>query len=184
MNAGPREQRVKAIERPHANLLIYYALSSFVLGPLFPVVLVPRFFRYYTLHYRFDNEGISARWGILFRKEIHLTYSRIQDIHLRSNFVERWLSLGRVEIQTASGSAKAELTVEGLLEFEEVRDFLYSKMRGHHDAGARAARGAGATAPVVSGAADDLASTLREVAGELRAIRETLESRSGTNPDD
>jgi putative membrane protein len=145
---------------------------------LFLVLLTPRFFRYHTLRYRFDEEGISARWGILFRKEIHLTYSRIQDIHLRSNFVERWLSLGRVEIQTASGSARAELTVEGLLEFEEVRDFIYSKMRGHRDDLRREGVPAAVTMRSAAGGdLDELTATLREVAVELRAIRAALEKR-------
>ena len=174
MDPASRDHTVLQIERPHENLLVYYALSSLVLGPLFLVALIPRFFRYETLRYHFDDEGVSARWGILFRKEIHLTYARIQDIHLRSNFVERWLRLARVEIQTASGSAKAELTVEGLLEFEAVRDFLYSKMRGIAAGGARAAR----AAPEIDSSDEaDLARTLTEVAAELRAIRAILERR-------
>ena len=57
------------------------------------------------------------RWGILFRREITLTYARIQDIHLTSNLVERWLRLARIQIQTASASASAEMTLEGLHEF-------------------------------------------------------------------
>jgi putative membrane protein len=180
------QQRVFAIERPHRNLLGYYVLSSFVLGPLFLIPLIPRFFRYETLHYRFDEEGISMRWGLLFRKEIHLTYSRIQDIHLRSNFVERWLGLARVEIQTASGSAKAEMTIEGLLEFEEVRDFVYSKMRGFRRAAAAAPApvASGPSAPVPPEASNELAAVLAEVAGELRAIREAIESRRESAPPD
>ena len=179
------ESSVLAVERPHRSLLTYYVLGSFVLGPLFFIPLIPRYFRYHTLRYRFDDEGVSARWGILFRKEIHLTYARIQDIHLRSNFVERWLKLARVEIQTASGSAKAELTVEGLLEYEAVRDFLYSRMRGIKTADASADRSSGPAWPESAGVADgDLALTLREVARELRGIRTALEARSGRGAPD
>jgi putative membrane protein len=179
------QQRVFAIERPHRKLLGYYVLGSLVLGPLFPILLIPRVFRYETLRYRFDEEGISMRWGVLFRKEIHLTYSRIQDIHLRSNFVERWLGLARVEIQTASGSSKAEMTIEGLLEFEEVRDFVYSKMRGFMR-GTATTPTAHAAAPISTMSPEgstELATILREVAGELRAIREAIESRSSVPPD-
>ena len=174
-----------AVDRPHRNLLTYYLLGSFVLGPLFFIALIPKYFRYRTLRYRFDDEGVSARWGILFRKEIHLTYARIQDIHLRSNFVERWLKLARVEIQTASGSANAELTVQGLLEYEAVRDFLYSKMRGSRSSDATPDRAALPARPENVGPVEtDLAATLREVAKELRGIRSTLESRSATKPPD
>ena len=171
------ESAIFAIERPAPNLFTYYALSSLVLGPLFFVLLIPLYFRYHTLRYRFDEEGISVRWGILFRREINLTYARIQDIHLRSNFVERWLNLARIEVQTASGSAGAEMTLEGLLEFEEIRDYLYSRMRGSKDLRPPAMQGPAAGAEVEGAAMMELAHTLREVAAELRSLREALAGR-------
>src|SRR5690606_32015343 len=116
--------------RPHPALLRYYALSSLVFGPAFLAVLLPRYFRFRTLRYEFDDEGVSMHWGILFRREVSLTYSRIQDIHLTSNVLERWMGLAKIEVQTASGSAKAEVTAEGLREFEAVRGQLYSGKRG------------------------------------------------------
>ncbi len=161
---------VRDIDRPHPNLFKYYFLQSFLLGPLFFIILIPRYFRYHTLRYRFDDEGVSMRWGILFRREISLNYTRIQDIHLSSNFVERWLDLARIEVQTASGSASAEMTIEGILEFEQVRDFLYSKMRGATDD--RVASVKDSEAP-----ADELAMVLREVAAEVRKLRERMEQR-------
>jgi putative membrane protein len=125
------------------------------------------------MRYSFDEEGISMKWGILFHREIMLTYARIQDIHLTSNLVERWLRLARIQIQTASASASAEMTVEGLHEFELVRDFLYSKMRGvRHAPGTPSAQTHAAPA-----ASHDLAAALRDVATELRGVREALERR-------
>jgi len=173
------ESAIFAIERPSPNLFTYYLLSSLVLGPFFIFPLIPLYFRYHTLRYRFDEEGISMRWGILFRREINLTYARIQDIHLRSNFVERWLGLARVEVQTASGSSGAEMTLEGLLEFEVIRDYLYVRMRGAHGQVARAGSAVASPADVVvdPAAANELAATLREVTAELRAVREALERR-------
>ena len=97
------EQEIMGIERPHPKLLTYYFLTSLLLGPAFFTILIPLYFKYHTLRYRFDDQGISMRWGILFHREITLTYARIQDIHLSSNFVERWLGLARVQVQTASG---------------------------------------------------------------------------------
>jgi putative membrane protein len=172
---------VFTIQRPSPKLWTYYVLMSFFAGPFFFVVLVPLYFRYHTMHYRFDREGISMGWGILFRREINLTYSRIQDIHLVANFVERWLGLARIQIQTASGSARAEMTLEGLLEFEHVRDFLYSRMRGARDA-------RGEVSPATTGAPDaarstgDLADVLAEVAAELRALRQALENARSAAP--
>jgi len=162
-----------ALERPHPDLLKYYLLSSLVVPPAFPFVAPYLYFRYHTLRYKFTNEGISMSWGILFRREIIINYARIQDIHLRSNLVERWLGLARVLVQTASGSAGAEMTLEGFKEFETVRDFLYSKMRGVKDP----AHPAPAATPVAPAQDAALAAALREVAAELRATRLALPAR-------
>ncbi len=175
------ESEIFALERPEQSLLYYYAFTSLLFGPLFFVPIIPLYFRYHTMRYRFDDEGVSMRWGILFRREINLTYARIQDIHLVSNVVERWLGLARIKIQTASGSAKAEMTVEGIAEYDALRDFLYARMRGTRAAAAPAAAAAvteiESAAGSVSGAASaELAATLRSVAEELKRVRRALES--------
>lgn len=70
------------------------------------------------------------RWGVLFRREVYLTYRRIQDIHLTRNVLQRWMGLAKISLQTASGSKHAEMAIEGVLEADELRDYLYSQMRG------------------------------------------------------
>jgi putative membrane protein len=154
------EKEILAIERPSPRLLVYYFLRS-VLFPLRLIVLPYDFFRYQTMRYRFDADGVSMSWGVLFRREIHLTYARVQDIHLTSGLLQRWLGLAELQIQTASGSAGAEMTIEGLLGVEALRDFLYSRMRG-----ARETRHSSESA---------LERALGEVASELRRTREALE---------
>ncbi len=121
---------VRKITRPDRVLLTYYFISSFIMGPFFFVPLLPLFFKYHTLKYSFDESGISMSWGILFRREIYLTYRRIQDIHLSRNIIQRWLGLATVAIQTASGSASPEMSIEGIMAAGELRDHLYSRMRG------------------------------------------------------
>ena len=172
--------QVLTIERPHRTLLRYYALGLVVYLPVFPVlpfVALLLYFRYHTMRYRFDQQGVMMRWGILFRREIVLAYARIQDIHLTSNVVERWFGLARIQISTASGSAAAEMTIEGLREFELVRDFLYTQMRG-----------AGATAPppallgavrMESAAMAAVCDALHQVSEDLRAVRVALETSRG-----
>ena len=171
---------IKAIERPHPKLMKYYFICCLLTGPLFPILILPYFFRYHTMRYRFDDEGISMRWGILFRKEVLLNYARIQDIHLVSGIIERWLGLARIQIQTAAGSANAEMTLEGLLEYQAVRDFLYSRMRGvkektTHPASPRTA--GQAVASLDAKTAEELTATLRAVCDELRAMRQAIEKQ-------
>ena len=120
----------RQVTRPHSRLLTYYTLCSLLTGPLAPILFVPAFLKYKTLQYRFDDSGVGMSWGILFRRETYLTYQRIQDIHLTRNIVQRWLGLATVSVQTASASSTPEMSIDGILEANALRDFLYAKMRG------------------------------------------------------
>ena len=151
-------------------------------GPGLVVMLPYLYFRFHTLRYRFDDEGIHMKVGILFRSEVNLTYARIQDIHLHSNFIQRWLGLANVQIQTASGSSGAELVIEGFKEYEAIRDFLYTRMRGYkeqHKATANISSTSGG--PVVTRASADenseTISLLINIRDELRRTRELIEQR-------
>jgi uncharacterized membrane protein YdbT with pleckstrin-like domain len=183
------EKRVFAITRPHQNLMTLYVIRCVLAFPLLPILLPYLFFRYHTLRYRFDREGVGMAWGILFRREVYLTYTRIQDIHLSSGLIQRWLGLADIQVQTASGSAQAEMTIEGLLEHEMVRDYLYQRMRGlrehPHDmaaaapadaapAGAAGADGTGGSGG--AGASDEAVALLHAIAADVKATRELIES--------
>jgi putative membrane protein len=122
--------RPHEITRPHPRLMHYYLLIALLTGPFSPLVILPLWFNYLTLRYEFDDRGVSMKWGILFRREILLTYRRIQDIHLTRNIVQRWLGLATISLQTASGTSGAEMSIEGVLEADALRDYLYCKMRG------------------------------------------------------
>lgn len=159
---------------PDSSLLTYFLISSLALGPFFLFSFLPLYFRYRSLRYEIDDEGITARWGVLFRKEISLNYARIQDIHLTSNLLERWLGIAKIQIQTASGNAGAELTIQGVPEFDAIRDFLYERMRGAKDVGpARETATPQVPSALPPGAVDELTATLREIAADVRALRES-----------
>jgi len=169
------QKQLFSIERPHKNLLKLYLIRVVLSGPFAVFTFPLLFFRYQTMRYRFDEEGVHIKWGLLFRREINLTYARIQDIHLTSGIVQRWLGLADLQIQTASGSASAEMTIEGMLEFQEIRDFLYKRMRGNRDK-APGARGATSAAALSN---PEALSLLREIHGELKATREALAGSGG-----
>lgn len=174
---NPPAPPIHGTRRPDRNLLWSSLLSSFAYGPFFPFAMIRAFLRWRTLVYRFDREGVHMAWGILFRREVTLAYSRIQDLHLTSNIVERYFGLARILIQTAAGSANAEMTIEGLTDFEAVRDFLASRMRGAKDAlhGETAAGEAIGLDPL-----HEVAARLAETAAELRALRLALgQGRAG-----
>lgn len=167
------------ITRPDPALMTYYLIvAAFTLFG-FPFVILPLYFKYQTLKYRFDDKGVSMSWGILFHREIYLTYRRIQDIHVTRNFIHRWLGLAAVSVQTASGSAGAEMTIEGIRNPELLRDYLYAQMRGARgesdDPSTLPSRGL--TATTIEGdagptaTADEALLLLREIRDDLRRLR-------------
>lgn len=164
--SSPRAEAIFAIERPHPKLLWQFMLYALLSLPAFPVVGTLLYFRYHTLRYRFDEQGVSISYGILFRREAFLTYARIQDIHVKRNILERWLGLGTVEIETAAGSGGGPEVVVGLEEYEAVRDFLYARMRGAVTPTAKTALEAPATETL-----------LCEIRDALRDVRDAVKER-------
>lgn len=185
MNGEPVPERIRALERPDPALWTYYVIRAICTGPGMVVVFPYLYFRYHTLRYRFDEEGIHMKVGILFRREVNLTYARIQDIHLRSGIIQRWLGLGNVQIQTASGSSGPELIIEGFKNFEEIRDFLYTRMRGYQSPHASAGTPSTGSVPALgtgksSAAESEAVSLLLGIRDELRRTRELLETKRAT----
>ncbi|MSU58004.1 MAG: PH domain-containing protein [Pedosphaera sp.] len=183
METRPDDAKILVLERPHPALWKYYIICAIFTGPGIVFTLPYLFFRYHTLRYRFDAEGVHMKVGILFRREINLTYARIQDIHLRSGIIQRWLGLANLEIQTASGSAGAELVVEGFKEYEAIRDFLYTRMRGYHPGKTSMPATAVSTTPAtVTGENAEVVSLLLEIRDELRRTREALDATTPQPP--
>ncbi len=160
-----------SITRPDPALLNYYTIVAICTLVGFPFVFLPLYFKYHTLKYKFDDKGVSMSWGILFRKEIYLTYRRIQDIHVTRNFIQRWLGLAQVSVQTASGSAGAEMTIEGIRNPELLRNFLYQQMRGVKESVDEEGE-----ADAGEGNSDEALKLLREIHGELCALRQSWET--------
>jgi putative membrane protein len=176
------------ITRPDPVLMLYYVLVSLLAGPAFVFVLAPLYCKYLTLRYRFDDKGISMSYGLIFKRETLLTYRRIQDIHLTHNIVQRWLGLATVSVQTASGSAGAEIAIDGILEFDALRDFLYQRMRGarglDQEELAKAAQSsvqgalAGDGDSTLSTEADEATALLREIRDALVTLASRGEAQS------
>lgn len=171
MSQAARAFDPSAISRPHQRLMTYYVIVALLSLPAFPVLVVVLYIRYRTLRYRFDDEGVWRRQGLLWRREVNVAYRRIQDIHLTNGLIQRWLGLATVSIQTAAGAATPEVVIEGILEAEALRDYLYTKMRGVRDG----TSGAGPAASHAGAAAGDEAlALLTDIRDSLRRVEERL----------
>ena len=177
-HGAPAGFDASTITRPDDSLLRYYAIVSVFALVAFPVVFLVHYVRFRTLRYRFDDEGVWMGWGWLWRQEISLTYRRIQDIHVTKNIIQRWLGLASVQLQTAAGGAAPQMVIEGVLDAEKLRDFLYIKMRGARGEMADHAR----TNESVQPGSDQVTVLLREIREGIErqnARIEKLETRLG-----
>lgn len=173
-----------SITRPDPALNTYYLITSALTLFLFPFVYIPLYFKYNTLRYRFDEEGVSMSWGRFFQRETYLTYKRIQDIRVSRGVIQRRLGLSELALQTASGGSSAEMKIEGIKDADALRDFLYERMRGARDgeedgaggmgSGPEGAPGAGAGGGIGGGGegpvADEALALLVEIRDELRRV--------------
>ncbi|MBA2434681.1 MAG: PH domain-containing protein [Chthoniobacterales bacterium] len=174
ITAPTSDQDIFTLSAPDPALWKLYLIRALFTGPGVIFVLPYLYFRYHTLRYTFDEEGIHMRVGILYRREVNLTYARIQDIHLRSGVIQRWLGLADIQIQTASGSADAELIIEGFKEYGRIRDFLYTRMRGYHAAGRSLPNESSETAAASTNPNAEMIALLQTIRDELRQTRESL----------
>lgn len=172
----------KTTTRPIPALMTYYVIVSLLTLIGFPLFILPLFFKYQSLHYRFDDEGISMSWGVLFKKEVYLTYRRIQDIHVSRGIIQRHLGLATVSVQTASGSAGAEMSIEGIGDPEGLRDYLYARMRGSRDEPATPEHGE--TQSHAGTPADEALGLLHEILEEIRSIKQARHGDVSEGPVD
>lgn len=164
--------------RPIPALLKYYAIISCFSFVFFPVVFLPLLFKYNSLRYKFDDEGVSMSWGILFKREVYLTYRRVQDIHVTHGIIQRQFGLATVSVQTASGSMGAQMSIEGIGDPEGLRDYLYSRMRGSRETQTTvrspqdnpASPNGGSPAPP-----DEALVLLKDILEEVRGLRRSRE---------
>lgn len=179
-------EQLQTIDRPDRKQVTLIILSSVFASliscgfatPFVLLGIIPVLIRYYTTRYRFDESGVGVSWGFLFKQESHLTFDKIQDIHLRRGLLERWLGLGTVDVQTASGSAGAEVSLYGLTEFDEVRDFLYKEMRSARGMDRPKKTKEGVGGPITQASGDEAIALLREIRDEVQRLQ-----REASRPD-
>lgn len=167
------------LEIPAPQLLTYYILTALISGPFIIFALPAIWFRYKTLKYRFEETGMRMQVGLFFRHESVTAYRRIQDIHVSSGLVQRWLGISSISIQTASGSAMPEIVIEGVTEPDRLRDWLYERMRGAkglQPAGLETVESNG----MISNAArpDEATEILREIRDNLAQLVQRSESKN------
>ncbi len=84
-----QQQQIYDITRPHHKLLTLYTLRSLLTTVLFPIIFLRLYFKYHTLKYRFDGEGIAMSWAWKISPEPKMSLSGWRFTRSRKN--SHWL---------------------------------------------------------------------------------------------
>ena len=86
-----------------------------------------------SLEYVIDDDAVRAQGGVYWRKTVAVPYSKITNIDVTQGPLQRKYGLSTVHVQTAGAggpsAARAELTLEGLKNAEEVKEAILEKVR-------------------------------------------------------
>jgi uncharacterized membrane protein YdbT with pleckstrin-like domain len=139
----------------------WWLVAMFLMGPY-----------YRSLHYEIQDDEVVVRAGIWTKSVKHVPFRTVTNLTVKRDVMDRWLSLGTLNIQTAgmSGQTGAEEHLVGLANVQEVYDAVATELR----------RFRGGMAPTQAEVEEEIVpvqpNALNELLVEVRAIRRSLES--------
>jgi membrane protein YdbS with pleckstrin-like domain len=92
---------------------------------IFTAYWIPKY--YESIVYKLTNDKIIWRRGVWFKKTGVVPYNRITNIDITQGPISRKFKIASLKIQTAGYSgqqANAEIKIEGMEQFEELREML------------------------------------------------------------
>jgi len=165
---------------PPVNVLIV-PVSLFILFLLvvgFTAFWIPKYCK--SISYVFTQSEIIAERGVWWKHKSIVPYNRITNIDIVQGPLSRRFGLANIRVQTAGYSATgggggrtAEVSILGVKNFEEIKEFLLKLVRRLRPVAVEAE--IEATAPE---------GTANQMLAELRRIREILKSQKNTQSAD
>ncbi|MDD2778486.1 MAG: PH domain-containing protein [Methanocellales archaeon] len=114
-----------------------FVVTFFVLVPLLALLIFVAYWipKYYdTVLYKLTENEMVWRRGVWFKNTGIVPYNRITNIDIAQGPISRMLRIASLKIQTAGYSApsggKAEIKIEGMEQFEELRELIMGFVRG------------------------------------------------------
>jgi len=97
---------------------------------IFIAYWIPKY--YETMIYKLTKDEIVWRRGVWFKKTGVVPYNRITNIDIVQGPISRMLGIASLKIQTAgySGQTPAEIKIEGVEQFEELRELIMEFVKG------------------------------------------------------
>jgi membrane protein YdbS with pleckstrin-like domain len=122
--------------------VLLFAPFTVILGFSIPVLAILIFISYWipkyydTMLYKLTQNELIWRRGVWFKNTGIVPYNRITNIDIVQGPVSRSLGIASIKIQTAgysgpaNGGRIAEITIEGMEQFEDLRELIMGFVRG------------------------------------------------------
>jgi hypothetical protein len=152
------------------SILIVFPGIPIIIGFLITIAWVGKYCK--SMHYKLTDHEMTWHRGVWFRNTGIVPYNRITNVDIEQGPVSRRFGIATIKIQTAGYSAPsartAEITIEGMRNFEEIRDAIMSLVKGQRPVAVETYAKGGFTGEAKSGADS-------RVLDELVKIRKLLE---------
>lgn len=143
-----------------------------------PVTYFIQRLNYEMRWYVVTDRSLRIRSGVIWLKEITMTFANIQGIRVKANPLERFLGLANVEVESAGGGSLGPhgtssghlARFEALDNAEEIRDLLVDRLRAYRDSGL----GEKTVEAVAEATEPPALLAARQVLLEARALRHAL----------
>jgi membrane protein YdbS with pleckstrin-like domain len=136
------------------------------------LVWIPAF--YTNLEYVINNDCIKGKSGVFWKKYITIPFTKVTNLDITQGPLQRIFDIGTIHIQTAGASgqqtAKAELSLLGVRNLEEIKESIMAKIRAYTLSGLTQPR-----QPITD---QDKTQVFDRILDELVAIRKALESKN------
>lgn len=152
-----------------ASFIEQFSVWQVVLLGFIPIT-VASVVRYFTFRYRYEAGELVIRSGLIFRRERHVPYGRIQNLDAVQGVFHRVLGVVEVKIQTGGGQEpEATMTVLPLEALSELRERVFADRAIEEEAegGLVESLGAGGDAPEATQVEAGLAATPMHAAPDL-----------------
>jgi len=122
---------------PSISLIVTLIFSILILVPLvITVYWIPKYYK--SIIYKLTTNEMEWRRGVWFKKTGIVPYNRITNVDIAQGPVSRMLGIASLKIQTAGYSGApsrgyggfAEIRIDGMEQFEEIREMIMSFVRG------------------------------------------------------
>lgn len=128
-----KEKLILVISPNPWEFLMEYLIGGilvFLYGIGVIVILITELVRRKTKYY-ITNKKIIYEYTFLANNVSNVEYSKIQDLHLRQNFIEKMFDIGVIELNT-SGSNKTEIKIKGVKNPSEIKTLIEKHIYKRH----------------------------------------------------